>query len=338
MQTGIAAAAYRAGDSLRGERITALVDDQGQAVCYDNGNPKMQRVDALHDYSRKTNITDSFIMAPQDAPEWVFDRQTLWNRMDAAERQWNAQRARDVQLTLPRELTHDQHVALVREFVDTEFISKGMIADIAFHNPPASDGKRNPHAHVLLAMRGLDGEDVAAKKNRQWNRDFTDGGINVDERLGGFTNSKGQGSQGSVVGEKAGLIGLRERWDFHVNFALADAGSTARVSHLSNQAQGIEREPQAKIGKHWYGNTRVAGSVMAERDAQRSENFKRQYLKSSPSARRRSQATTVAQNYALEAELRQGLYRQHEPEPPSRVWGHEHDYLQQQQERGHEQG
>ena len=57
------------------------------------------------------------ILAPETAPAWVQDRAALWNAVEAAETRRNAQLARELVLTLPRELTPEQRLedgALVR--------------------------------------------------------------------------------------------------------------------------------------------------------------------------------------------------------------------------------
>ena len=43
-----------------------------------------------------------------------------------------------------------------------------MIADINIHNPKASDGLDQPHAHVTLTMRDI-GPDGFGNKRRDWN-------------------------------------------------------------------------------------------------------------------------------------------------------------------------
>ena len=57
-------------------------------------------------------------------------------------------------LTIPRETPPDQYAVLVREFCEQQFVSKGMIADFAIHDPHPPG--HNPHAHVLLTMRAMD--------------------------------------------------------------------------------------------------------------------------------------------------------------------------------------
>ena len=74
--------------------------------------------------------------------------------MDAAEKAQDAQTARRFIIALPKELTMEQNIELIRQYCQSTFVDKGMIADIAVHfnheNPP------NPHAHVLLTMRSMD--------------------------------------------------------------------------------------------------------------------------------------------------------------------------------------
>src|SRR5579862_1636837 len=118
-QSVVASAAYRAG--------TALEDD---------------RYGLTHDYSYKVGVEHSEILAPPGAPAWVFDRETLWNQVEAHEARKDAQLAREIELGLPFELTHEENVALLRHYLKNEFISKGMIADFNIHE----DDPNNPHA------------------------------------------------------------------------------------------------------------------------------------------------------------------------------------------------
>ena len=140
----VAAAAYRSGTRLLEERT-------GQT----------------HDYTHK-RVEHSEIMAPARAPAWVFDRQALWNAVDAAEKRKDAQLAREIEVALPRELSPEARLALVQEFTQREFVSRGMIADLAVHNPKARDGGQQPHAHILLTLRPLEGKGFG-KKQRAWN-------------------------------------------------------------------------------------------------------------------------------------------------------------------------
>ena len=125
------------------------------------------------DYSRHDGaILFKGIFAPEGAPEWTQDREELWNRAEAAERQKvNGQPARNVIVGLPHELNQQQREWLVKDFAREAFARKGMIADVAMHAPDAKGDERNYHAHILLTMRNLDGDDFAKTKKqcRHWN-------------------------------------------------------------------------------------------------------------------------------------------------------------------------
>ena len=95
----------------------------------------------------------------------MFDRQRLWNQVEAAEHRKDAQVAREVEVGLPIELSKNEQVELLRDFVKREFVSRGMVADFSLH----LDNPENPHAHILLTTRDLTSEGFG-QKNRGWNR------------------------------------------------------------------------------------------------------------------------------------------------------------------------
>ena len=127
-QSAVAAAAYQSG-----EKLFCEYDQQ------------------VKHYPEKRGIVHNEILLPANAPRSYADRNTLWNAAEAVEKQWNSQLARRWVLTIPREIPLDQYAVLVREFCEQQFVSKGMIADFAIHDPYPPG--HNPHAHVLLTMR-----------------------------------------------------------------------------------------------------------------------------------------------------------------------------------------
>lgn len=189
-RSSVAAAAYRAGEEL--------VDE---------------RTGAVHDYTRKSDIQHSEIMAPEGAPDWSLDRPALWNAVEAGERRKDAQLAREVQLALPRELDADRQIALLRSFVRDEFVSRGMVADFSLHDHTGSDGQPQPHAHVMLTMRSID-ETGFGLKVRDWNSDEL-------------------------------LVHWREQWAHQANAQLAEAGEDVRIDHRTLAAQRAEAMAQA---------------------------------------------------------------------------------------------
>ena len=145
-QSAVAAAAYQSG-----EKLFCEYDQQ------------------VKHYPEKRGIVHNEILLPANAPQKYADRNTLWNAAEAVEKQWNSQLARRWVLTIPREIPPDQYAVLVREFCEQQFVSKGMIADFAIHDPHPPG--HNPHAHVLLTMRAMDEHGKWLPKSRKTNED-----------------------------------------------------------------------------------------------------------------------------------------------------------------------
>jgi Ti-type conjugative transfer relaxase TraA len=175
-----------------------------------------ERLDRHHDFTNKTGVVHSEVMLPNDAPEEWRDRERLWNDVEAAELRKDAQLAREVEFAIPRELDQQQGIELARDFVNREFVDRGMVADLNVHWDIGADGEAKPHAHVMLTMREVDGDGFGAKV-RDWNRTDL-------------------------------LNHWREAWANHANQRLAELDIDARIDHRSLEAQGIELEPQHKIG------------------------------------------------------------------------------------------
>ena len=141
-QSAVAAAAYQSG-----EKLFCEYDQQ------------------VKHYPEKRGIVHNEILLPANAPPEYADRNTLWNAAEAVEKQWNSQLARRWVLTIPREIPPDQYAVLVREFCEQQFVSKGMIADFAIHDPHPPG--HNPHAHVMLTMRAMDEHGKWLPKSRK---------------------------------------------------------------------------------------------------------------------------------------------------------------------------
>ncbi len=192
-RSAVSAAAYRAGERLHDERL-----------------------DRDHDFRVRSGVEHSEIMLPEGAPEQWRDRERLWNDVEAFEKRKDAQLAREVEFAIPREMTKAQGIELARDFVQSEFVDRGMIADLNVHWDIGSAGQPKPHAHVMLTMREA-GPDGFGQKVRAWN-------------------------------VKENVERWRERWADHTNARLAELDIDARIDHRSLADQGIELEPQSKIG------------------------------------------------------------------------------------------
>lgn len=130
-----------------------------------------QRIRDFHDWRHRKDVVHAEIMGPEHMPQHLYDREVLWNKAEELEIRKDAQVARRLIMALPHELTHEQRVLLVQDYVAREFVSRGMVADIAIHKPDLAKGQdhRNHHAHVLLTMRKVGPDGFYRTKTREWN-------------------------------------------------------------------------------------------------------------------------------------------------------------------------
>lgn len=191
-QSAVACAAYRSGQNLNDERYNKTYNYQNKG--------------------QKEGIK-AFILAPEKSPEWVYDREKLWNKVEAFENRKDAQLAREIVCALPIELNKEENQKLITDFVNQNFVNFGMVADVALHKLDS----HNPHAHIMLSLREVDGDGFKSKKNRDWN--------------------------------KSELLELwRERWEEHLNKALEQKNVESRVTHKSFKDLGIDLLPTVKMG------------------------------------------------------------------------------------------
>jgi ATP-dependent exoDNAse (exonuclease V) alpha subunit len=150
---------YRMGMVGRGPKYKhkSAVD----RAAYLNGE-KIEHNGEVFDYSEKQGeIVFAQTFAPEGLPEWVDDWKTLWRKVEQSEKHKHAQLARSLYFALPRELTREQQIAFVKDYVQV-FVSDGMIVTCAIHEKT----KDNPHCHILIPMRLLQRDGKWAKKSR----------------------------------------------------------------------------------------------------------------------------------------------------------------------------
>jgi hypothetical protein len=208
-RSSVGAAAYRAGEKLYND--------------YDG---------KTHNFTHRGGVAHTEIILTPDAPLAFLDRETLWNAAERAETRRDARTAREIEISLLNELTLEQQLEVVREFVGRSFIQRGMCADVAIHHgrhdhrPDAAHDeaidditikKDNPHAHILLTDRPVGEHGFLATKDPSWK-------------------------------SRANVFIWRKDWADAQNKMFERLGLDVRVDHRSYAARGIDKEPTIHEG------------------------------------------------------------------------------------------
>lgn len=223
----IAAAAYRAGEKLY-DRETGLT----------------------HDFTHKGGVVHREILLPDHAPEVYLDRQTLWESVTKVEKKSNAQFAREIEVALPVEFSRELQLAVIREYVQTNFVSAGMCADVAIHDKKNG----NPHAHILLTTRPMKADGTwGAKEKKEYARDVNGNRIPlIDKKTGkqklGKRNEKLWKRitvQANDWNDRGNVEKWRKSWADICNRYLS---VEQQIDHRSYERQGLPLEPTIHEG------------------------------------------------------------------------------------------
>ena len=194
------------------------------------------------DYTAKQGLLHEEFLAPADAPQWVrsliSDRsvavasEAFWNKVEASEKRSDAQLAKDLTIALPLELTPEQNIALVRDFVEKHILSKGMVVDWVYHDNPG-----NPHIHLMMTLRPLTEDGFGAKKVPV-----------IGEDGQPLRTETGKILYRLWAGDTGDFKVFREAWFERLNNHLALNGVDLRVDGRSYEKQGIDLEPTVHLG------------------------------------------------------------------------------------------
>jgi hypothetical protein len=229
----VAAAAYRVG-----ERI------------------ECQREGRVHDYTRKQGIEETFIVAPETAPDWATDRSRLWNEAEANETRRNSVTGREWELALPSEISAEDRSQITRQFAE-ELVSRyGVAVDVAIHAPHREGDQRNHHAHVLTSTRRLEAEGFTAKTR-----------VLDSARTGGVEIEQMRGVWAELQNRALERVGEVERVDHR---SLEKQRETALDKGDTLSADELDRDPELKLGP--------AANSMERREKAKAEREGREYV------------------------------------------------------------
>lgn len=141
-------------------------------------------------------------------------RSELWNSVEERENRKNSQFCRSFDIALPKELSLDDNIKLVKRWANSCWVSRGLIADITIHAGHKENG--NIHAHVLVPTRTIS-RNGWGKKDREGN-------------------------------SRVYLKHVRKEWATLTNLMLEERKINQRIDERTLEAQGIDRIPQKHQG------------------------------------------------------------------------------------------
>ncbi|SON58425.1 putative conjugal transfer protein TraA (plasmid) [Hartmannibacter diazotrophicus] len=236
-----------------------------------------QREARYVDYSNKPNLAHEAFLLPPYAPAWaralIADRsvagasEAFWNAVEAFEKRSDAQLAKEFIVALPVELSAEQNIVLVNQFVSEQVLSRGQVADWVFHDDPG-----NPHIHLMTTLRPLTEGGFGSKKVPM----LDSGGSPVRSKSGKIQYKLWSGEKAEFLEQRQGWLDLQNRH-------LAMAGLDIRVDGRSYAERGIDLVPTTHIGVGAKALQRKAGEkgrvIDLERldrhEAERRDNAKR---------------------------------------------------------------
>lgn len=236
----------------------------GKSSCYLAAYNARERIEDsrtgyVYDYSYRSDLFHHCILSPEYTPLNIVENSAvLWNEIEKTEKRKDAQLSRYFDIAIPVELDNDAKIALVKNYCKRNFVSKGMIADISFHDLEG----HNPHAHVMLTLREITPSGFG-NKNRSWN-------------------------------EHDLMEEWRSSWSRMSNRALQRVGSKSRMDHRSLAAQREEAIALAnaaqEVGRQDIANEQLAKAIELNRSAMTRINRKSWHTKRAKALRAVEQA------------------------------------------------
>lgn len=194
------------------------------------------------DYSNKRGMIHEEFRVPDDAPAWlrtmIADRsvagasEAFWNKVEAFEKRADAQFAKEFIIALPVELTTEQNIALMRQFVVEQVLSRGQVADWVYHDEPG-----NPHVHLMTTLRPLTEDGFGPKRVAV-----------IGEDGQPLRMKSGKIAYRLWAGDKQEFLEQRNGWLDLQNQHLALNGHEIRVDGRSYAERGIDVVPTTHIG------------------------------------------------------------------------------------------
>lgn len=214
------------------------------SAAYISGEKIKNEYDGMtHDYTHKDKILKSEILLPDHVPQAFKERAYLWNQVELGEKAKNARLARQFIIQLPYELSLEENIKLVEDFIKTNLVNEGMLVDYAIHDE-SKEGNKNIHCHILATTRPIDDKGQWLAKSK---KEYI-----LDEK-----GEKVLGKNGKPKTRKVDLVNWNdienmEKWRGSFsdlcNHYLKENGIEKQVDHRSYERQGLDILPTIHLG------------------------------------------------------------------------------------------
>lgn len=216
-RSAIASASYRSGEKLHS-------DMEGKNYFY-----------------ARDVMPETYILAPDNAPEWVNNREILWNKVEEKDRRSNSRYAKEFNVALPVELSDIEQKELLLNYVQNTFVNEGMVADVAIHR----DHPENPHAHVMLTNRPFNEDGTWGLKSKRENI--------LDEKGNKTYTGNSRFPRARKVwlvdwDKKGKVEQWRKEWAKSVNHVFEQKNMPDRISEKTLDEQGIDGVATQHVG------------------------------------------------------------------------------------------
>ncbi|CAM3228203.1 MobQ family relaxase [Leuconostoc rapi] len=216
-RSAIASASYRSGEKLHS-------DMEGKNYFY-----------------ARDVMPETYILAPDNAPEWVNNREILWNKVEEKDRRSNSRYAKEFNVALPVELSDIEQKELLLNYVQNTFVNEGMVADVAIHR----DHPENPHAHVMLTNRPFNPDGTWGLKSKRENI--------LDEKGNKTYTGNSRFPRARKVwlvdwDKKGKVEQWRKEWAKSVNHVFEQKNMPDRISEKTLDEQGIDGVATQHVG------------------------------------------------------------------------------------------
>ena len=190
-----------------------------------------------HRYSQRRGVAAVHMLAPAGSPQWCSDAKTFWDANEQWETRKNALVARELEVSLPHELSSAQREALAIALGQLLVDRYQCVVMAAIHEPVGGSDTRNHHTHLLMSSRRVGSEGLGERA-----------GLAFDARGGKGAEEVRAVRElvGALINAHLARAGIEEAVDHR---SLKDQAKAAAARGDHQAAIRLTRPPTKHVGK-----------------------------------------------------------------------------------------